>query len=304
MSRRRLALVLVPAAIGAAVVVGLVVGGVFSHHTSSQTAVARYITSVDSVEQQMRVPLTSLLAAYRSFSKSATSPQTEKKLAAAEKTLRTLQRGLSALDAPPAATKLRALVLRLVGAEVAATHEIEQLARFLPPFAAAGTAAKRAAAALARGVAAAKPPAPHAIRGSAVQIAQAKAAYAAAVTQSARAQAAAVDAYDGALAVVLHRVRALRPPPMLTPAYGAQVRTFEATRAAGAALARELRTQKRTRAPLLSRRLVQAERLAASVASQQAEIAAIKAYNARVQAISGLQTDIQRELSRIQATTG
>lgn len=297
-------LLLVPVGVAVAVLVGLVVGGVFSRHKPHQTAVARYIKSVDAVEQQMRVPLTSLLAAYRSFSKSAASPRTEKKLAGAEKTLRTLQRSVSALDAPPEAAKLRALVLRLLGAEVAATHELDQLARFLPPFAAAGAAAKRAATALARGVAAAKPPTPKTIHGSAAQIALAKAAYAAAVARSALAQAAAVDAYDAALAVVLKRLRALRPPPMLTPAYGAQVRTFEATRAAGDALARELRTQKRTRTRLLSRRLAQAERLAASVTAQRAEIAAIKAYNARVRAISGLQTKIQRELSRIQATTG
>ena len=295
-------LVLAPAAVAVAVAVGLVVGGVFNHHSPSQTAVARYITSVDTVEQQMRVPLTSLLAAYRSFSKNATSPRTVKKLAAAEKTLRTLQRRLSALEAPPAATQLRALVLRLVGAEVAATHEVDEIARFLPPFAAAGAASKRAAAALARGVAAAKPPTPHAIRGSAAQITQAKAAYDAAVAKSALAQAASVDAYDAALAAVVQRLRPLHPPAMLAPAYGAQVRTFEATRAAGAALARELRTKNRTRAPLLSRRLAQAERIAAGVTAQRAEIAAIKAYNARVQAISGLQTDIQHELSRIQAT--
>ena len=292
------------AAVAVAVAVGLVAAGVFKHHSSSQTAVARYITRVDAVEQQMRVPLTSLIAAYRSFSKSATSPRTVKKLAAAEKTLRTLQRRLSALEAPPAATKLRALVLRLIGAEVAATHEVDEIARFLPPFAAAGAASKRAAAALARGVAAATPPTPRPIRGTAAQIAQAKAAYAAVLAKSALAQAAAVDAYDAALAAVLQRLRPLRPPAMLAPAYGAQVRTFEATRAAGAALARELRTKNRTRAPLLSRRLAQAERIAAGVTAQRAQIAAIKAYNARIRAIGGLQTDIQHELSRIQATGG
>lgn len=297
-------LVLAPLAAAAAVVIGLAVGGVFTHHSSSQTAVARYIESVDGVEQQMRVPLTSLLAAYKSFSKSATSPRTAKRLAAAEQTLRTLERRLSTLDAPPAAAKLRALVLRLVRAEIAGTHEVDQIARFLPSFAAAAAASQRAAAALARGVAAAKVPPQHSVRGTPAQIAQAKAAYLAVVAKAARTQAAAVDAYDGALAGVLERLQALQPPPMLAPAYAVQVRTYEATRAAGAKLARELRTQNRTRAPLLSRRLAQAERLAGSVSAQRAEIAAIKAYNARVQAISVLQTEIQHELSRIQATGG
>lgn len=155
-----------------------------------------------------------------------------------------------------------------------------------------------------RALAAAQAPAAQTLRGTPAQIAQAQAAYAAVVARVERAQAAALDAYDAVLAVVLRRLRALRPPPVLAPAYGAQVRAFAAIRTAGAALARELRVQNSSRVPLLSRRLAEAERLAASAASQEAEIAAVKAYDARVRAISTVQTEIQKELSRIQAVSG
>ena len=271
------------------------------HHKPAPNKVAAYIESVDAVEQQMRVPLTRVLTAYRGFSSKPTSPQTEKKLAAAEQTLRTLQRRLSALPAPPAAAKLRTLLVRLVAAEASAAREVDELARFLPRFETVAAESKVAGTKLARDLAAAKAPAPPSAHGTPAQIAQEKAAYLAAVAHVAVLQADAVDAYARALELVLKRLRAIRPPPLMAPAYEAQVRTFEETRVAGNALARELRTKTRARAPLLTRRLAEAERIAAGVAAQRAEIAAIKAYNARVKAISTMQTQVQSEVSRLRS---
>jgi hypothetical protein len=305
MGRRRVVLAAWAAAVVVATLVGLAIGGVFHrHHVSSHEAVARYITSVDAVEQQMRLSLTALPAAYRSFAKSGSDPKTERKLAAAELTLRALQRRLSALASPPAAATLRRLLLRLVASEAAVTEEVDRLVRFLPSFNAAVARAKKADGALVKTLSGAQPPAGGTFRGTPAQIAQARAAYTAALARVRGAQAAALDAYDAVLAVVLRRVKTLRPPPVLAPAYDAQVRAFEATRIAGAALARELRVANTARVPLLSRRLAEAERLAASAASQQAEVAAVKAYDARARAISSLQGDIQKELSRIQASSG
>ncbi|HEY5059581.1 MAG TPA: hypothetical protein VII51_11255 [Gaiellaceae bacterium] len=105
MRRQRLLLAVAAAAVVAAIAVVLA-PDVF-HHKPGTNKVAAYIDSVDTVEQQMRVPLTRLLIAYRGFSAKPTSPQTEKKLAETEQTLRTLQRRLAALPAPPAAAKLR-----------------------------------------------------------------------------------------------------------------------------------------------------------------------------------------------------
>jgi hypothetical protein len=299
MRRQRLLLAVAAAAVIAAVAVVLA-PDVF-HHKAGPNKVAAYIDSVDGIEQQMRVPLTRLLAAYRGFSAKPASPQTEKKLAAAEQTLRTLQRRLSALPAPPAAAKLRTLLVRLVAAEASGAQEVDELARFLPRFEAVAAESKVAGTNLARALTLAKAPAPPSVHGTPAQIAQEKAAYLAAVAHVALLQAGAVDAYDSALQLVLKRLRAIQPPAMMAPAYQAQVRTFEATRAAGSALARELRTKTRARAPLLSRRLAEAERIAAGAAAQRAEIAAIRAYNARVQAISTMQTQVQSEVSHLQS---
>jgi len=301
MSRNRVLLATAAAAITAAVAVGLVVGGVFRNHSSTHRAVARYITSVDTVQQQMRVPLTRLLAAYHSFSTRPGSVQTAKELAAAEQTLRTLERRLAALPAPPAAAKLRLLIVRLVAAELGGARDVDELAHFLPRFGAVAAAAKVAGTKLARALAAAQAPKPPTAHGTAQQVSQEAAAYAAVVARAARAQADAVDAYDRALGLVLGRLRAVKPPALMAPAYQAQVRTFVATRTAGTALVRELRTKNRARVALLSRRFAEAERIAAGVVAQRAEIAAIKAYNARVRAISALEAQIQSEVTRLQS---
>jgi hypothetical protein len=55
---------------------------------------------------------------------------------------------------------------------------------------------------------------------------------------------------------------------------------------------------------LLSRHLSEAARIVGTIASQQAEIAAIKAYDARVQKAGDLQRRIQNEVSRLSRTVG
>ena len=52
--------------------------------------------------------------------------------------------------------------------------------------------------------------------------------------------------------------------------------------------------------PELNRRFTEASRLSASVPAQKAEIAAVKAYNARVRAIGRAQSAIQLEIVRLQ----
>jgi hypothetical protein len=287
-------------AVGAAVAIALVLGVTFWGQKSDRAAVSRYIKSVDSVQQQMRVPLDRLLTAYRGFSTSKTSPFTEAQMQAASGTLRTLELRLTAIAAPAAATKLRALMLRLVASEVAVAHELDQLTRFLPRFRAVIGASNIARARLAKALAIARPPTPHAVHGTTKQIAKAQAAFKAAATRAAAGQAAAVDTYSLELAHVLRRLHELDPPTVLAPTYRTQLQTLEATRAAAGALATELRKTNRSQVPVLSRRMSLAARIAGSIPSQHEQIAAIKAYNARIRAIGAAQAMVQVEVSRLQ----
>ena len=265
------------------------------------TPVATYIKNVDSLQKQMSVPLASLLTAYRGFAKPTGDPKELAQLARAERTLRTFERRLIALPAPPAAATLRLRLVQFVRDEDRVAVEISQLAHFAPRFRTSVSVAAIANAALARSLAAAKPPKAHVVRGTAKQIAAVRAAYAAAARRTQAEQADAVDAYDGALALALRSLRKLRPPPVFAPAFLAEVHTLEATRRAGAALAQELRKANTKNVPVLGRRFTVASRLSGSLAAQRAEIAAVKAYNRRVRGLTKAEAAIQDELRRLQS---
>jgi hypothetical protein len=304
-TRRRLlvALWLVATVLAVAVVLGATRLLGHTNH-SARTAVAQYITSADGVQQRMRLQLTQLLSAYRAFSTTGTSPAAAAKRSAAEETLRTLADRLAALPGPAAAAKLRRLLLALVREEIAVAHELNDLASFMPRFHELLATVKVANTKLGRDLAASAPPKPQTIRGTAKQIAKAQAEYAAQATQAARAQADAVDAYDSALGRIVLALRRVRPPAVMTPAYRTELRTLTATKAAGAALAAELRKPDRSQVPKRSRALTEAARISGSVAAQRAEIAAVKAYNARVRTIGKAQARVQAEVRRLQRELG
>lgn len=288
------------AVVGGVVAIVLVV--IPRHHSPHHSPVSRYITSVDSVEARMTFALSKIQAAYQAVTvRHSTSPATAKQFVAAGRTLQTLETRIASLEAPQEATKLRALLLRLVRQEIAATHEIGTFLRFLPSFDAVLADLRAASATLAHRVAAATAPTPQKIHGTPAQIKQAQAAFSAAATKAALAQADAVTAYDSALARETRRLRALSPPPVLKPAYSYQVAALGRTAAAGARLAAALRAATRTNVPQLSRAFAVASRLSQSTAEQRAEVAAVKAYDARLRAIGTTAAAIHTELVRLQA---
>ena len=271
------------------------------HESPTRRAVSRYITSIDSIEQQMSYSLDRASAAYRSFASShSSSPATARKLAQAQRTLDLLATRIAALAAPPQALHLRSLVLRVVREEESATREIHALVRFESPFDAALKQLHIAAQVLSKSLAAVRAPVPHAIRGTAKQIAKAKAAFNAKASAAAAAQADAVTAYDAVVVRVAARFRSLTPPAVLAPAYRAQVAAVRATILAGGRLATELRKTTRTKVAELSRAFAIATRRSETVAAQRAEIAAVKAYDRRVRRIQASAVAVRDEITRLQ----
>jgi hypothetical protein len=304
MNRRRIVVALW--AIAAALAVGLVLGagGLWGKKSTRSRAVVVYIKRVDALQQQMRLPLTKLLAAYRNFSTKGSDPGEQARLASAERTFRTLETRISAVPAPASTKKLRSLLVQVVRAEDGVAIELDQLARFMPGFHSAIGGVTQANAQLGRSLAASSTPKSHLVRGTTKQIAAAKAAYTAASNRAAAGQADALDVYDGALGRSLRSLRRLQSPLLMAPAYSAQIESLEATRRAGNALAAALRKPQRTDVPVLIRRFTEASRLAGSLGAQRAEIAAIEAYDKRVHVISELQTQVQREVQRLQREFG
>jgi len=291
------------AAIAVAAAVGVTILGRSS--SPKRNAVARYITDVDTVQQQMQAQLTKTVAAYRSYAKGGASAQTvTPELAHAEGTLRLLQHRLVGLSAPPPAKHLRALLLQLTGLEVAIAHEVAQLSAFTPEYSALLKRARTASVVLSRALSAVKPPVAHQIRGTRKQVKAAQAAFTAAASAAAAEQAGAVDAYDAKIAGLERRLRKLDPPAVMTPAYRTQLKTLETSRIAGSALAQELRKQDRSHVAVYGRRFTLAARTAGSLSAQKAQIAAITAYNRRVRGIGTLQGEIRQELVHLQSLTG
>jgi hypothetical protein len=303
MDRKTVALGIAAAvAVGAALVVTLAGR---SPASPKHKAVATYIKAVDQIQQQMQAQLTKTVKAYRAFSSSGTPPKTlTPQLLQAEQTLQRLQRRIVALTAPAPARHLRALLIQLMGTEVSSAHEIGQLSAFAPQYSMLLKQAKTAGAVLSRGLASVKPPTAHKIRGTKQQVQKAQVAFAAAAAAAAAQQADALDVYVVKIAALEARLRKLRPPTVMSPSYRTQLRTLDASRRSGSALALELRKLNRSRVGLLGRKFTLAARLAGSVSAQKAEIAAIKAYNRRVRAVGTMEGEIQRELARLQQLAG
>jgi hypothetical protein len=303
MDRRTVALGIAAAVAVAAALVVTLAGR--SPASPKHKAVAAYIKDVDQIQQQMQAQLTKTVKAYRAFASGGTPAKTlTPQLLQAEQTLQRLQRRIVALAAPAPASRLRKLLLQLTGTEVSIAHEVAQLSAFAPRYAALLRQARTAGTELSRALAAVKPPKPHKIRGTKAQVHAAQAAFAAAAAASAAQQADAVEAYAAKITAVKGRLRKLQPPLVMRPEYRAQLQTLGASRRSGLALASELRKQNRSRVAIFGRKFTLAARTAGSLSAQKAQIAAVKAYNARVRAIGTLQGTIQRELARLQQLTG
>jgi hypothetical protein len=291
--------------IAAAVAVTAAVVVTLTNHSSEsprRKALAAYITQVDALQNRMQSRMTQSIVAYRDFSRGKTpAKRLVPKLTAARQTLVVLGRRVRALPAPAEAAKLKALLVQLNAAEVGTAAEVESLSRFATPYAGLLRRARSAGADLSKALAAVTPPKTHTIKGTRKQIKKQQAAFAAAAGAAAAQQADAIDAYDARIGMVERKLTSLDPPAVLAPGYRSQLQTLRASRRAGAALSAELRKSVRTNVAILGRKFTEAARIAGSVSSQEAQIAAIKAYNGRVKHIGTLQGRIQLELQRLQS---
>jgi len=292
---------MLPALAAAAVTAAVVVGLVLPHHGSPQrAAVSRYVNEVNAVEQRMTYSLTQVMSAYRSFTSSrSTAPGTVQRLNHAERTLALLESRIAVLRAPPQAHTLRTLIIELVREETGVTREVSALARFEPGFRAAIARLASAATVLARRLAQTHGPTPHAIHGTPAQIKKAQADFTTAANVAAAQQAAAVATYDGKVLQVERLLRRLSPPAVLAPAYRSQLVALHATYVAGGRLASELRQTNRNRVSELSRAFAIASRLSQTTGAQQAEIAAVRAYDSRVRGVGRAAAAVRNELTRL-----
>jgi hypothetical protein len=290
-------------AVLALVLVAAGCGGGDASKKARRNAVAEYIVRIDTVEQQLREPVLKVQEAYRNFGKKSSSPKkTIATLAGAEATLHTLQTRVSLIKAPPDAKKLRALMLKLTAAQVELAHELTTLAVFLPAFSTALRPLGPANARLKADLAAVAVPKPNSVPPS--KLKAARAAYTRAVEAAAAGQADALDAYLATVVKVQARLRSLNAPPALTPSYRTQVTTLARVRATGTTLVAALRAKDFKRVAALNHNFQAAATTSTSLTSQRAQIAAIKAYNARVLAIGAFARQVDTERTNVQKRLG
>jgi hypothetical protein len=263
----------------AAVAVVLLVSGCGGGHKARRNAVTDYINRVNATQVGMRTQLLAVERAYRDFGrkKGPTLAQLEPRLAKAERTIRVLQRHVKALRPPPDAQKLHVLLLQLVADERGVAHELVQLAQFSPRFSAA-------LAPLA--------PAGVALRDSFKKATKAKT------------QADALDAYAVAIAGVLDRLRPVQAPPAFQPALASQRASLTHVRASAIALADGLRKKNRVGLPKLIQSFTNAGLASQSLAEQRARIAAITAYNGRIDELANVGHQIDLERVRLEKALG
>jgi hypothetical protein len=269
---------------------------------SERKSVASYIEHVNKIEQEMRSPLNDVVRTYARFSTKQKLQTLAPRLERARTVLKTLDRRLAKLDAPPAARKLHRLLLQLVGAEIGLAGEIQRLAVFLPAFDAVLTNVGPANTRLALALSASPTPKPKTVRGTRAQIVAAQADYKRQFARAASAQAAAIEAYRDELAPLIRELRLLDPPAVLEPSLRSEIAMLTKLRSSGEALADALRTGRYSEVPALNRRFVVAARTSRTVSAQQAQIEAIRRYNARIRALNALTAGIQREQVNLERT--
>ena len=289
---------------GALVIVLLAAGcgGDGAKKAQRRQAVTHYIDSVNIVERQLRTPLLQVERTYRSFSGRGVKKGATAGFVEAESTLRKLRTELAALDAPPDARPLRRRLLQLLDAERALAHELTLLAAFLPRFSDALRPLAPADKQLKTALAAVTVPKPKSVPAS--KLAAARAAYKRAVAAASAAQAAALETYVAKVAAVRDRLRPLHAPPAVVPAYRTQLQTLARVITTGRAVIAALRAGKYTQVAALDQAFQQAAATSTSLSAQREQIAAVKAYDARVRAVNNLALAVDRERSRLQKTLG
>lgn len=299
-SRRTVAVGIVATCAVAAAIAATFVNHKSSNESRQRRAVSNYIDAVNKLQNQMNTQLTRVSFAYRDLS--PTSPRRKRapaELAAAAVTLTKLQRQLAATPAPAEASKLRSLLLQLIGRESALTTEVRQLAVFTPRFTVVVDRLRTLSARFDHAMKQIPQPAAPSTHGTKAQVDAAVRAYRAQQDAVSAAQASAIDEYIGSLRSLLRTLHTLKPPAVVAPAFTAETHSLHDVVTTGAALSAELRS---TQQLLLAKRIrafMVAGRETASIAVQRAQIAAIKAFNRRSHAVGDAQTAVQDELRRL-----
>jgi len=262
----------VKAGVALVAVLALLAAGCGGHSSSQQKAVTTYLDEVNRIDRSMVAEVASVNAAYRSLQAGRTLPRAAR-LHAAEIAILSLRDRVAAIDAPPAAAKIRGDLLRLFGDDALVAHQLTQMAAFLPRFERTSAPFVAAHKELSNGLRTAKKPA---------------------------GEAAILERYAARSRAELAALAGLDPPAVLAPLYQSRVSHLKKSVALSTRLAQALRRGDRAAAQGLSLRLEALEGGVEELNGANAEAAAVAAYSRRLDEISRLEARIDTELLKLQ----
>jgi hypothetical protein len=283
----------------AVVVLALLAGGCGQQQSSQRPAVADYVKQVNTIEAALVTPLASVASAGSKFSQEQRAggnglsqrpagksiltlgPSPEQTLQKAWIEIRALRTRLAAVSTPATAERLRALLLELIDGQAAMTRQVAELVAFLPRYSAAlgalGPAIRRLEAVLSQ-----------------------RTAYgAAAVSAVFASKAAALRRFQATTSAMLVQLRRLRPPAVSQPGYKSQVIGVQQMDASAGRLAAALSAGTTSNVGPVLAQFDRAATSTETVAVQNAEIAAARAYDARVSALDVLSQKVALERLRL-----
>jgi hypothetical protein len=273
----------------AATAIGLLLAGC-GHQASPRAKVARYLKNVDAVERALAQPLGRVTTVGGQFAREqrAGGSLTSLVYASNAQTLRNaysqitvLRAKLAALDAPPPARRLRTLLLQIVDGQAQLTHEVGQLVVFLPAYSAT-----------------LKPLAP-ATRRLEAALSQTTALGSSAVTAVYDTKSSALLRFQAVVKGVLNRLGRLDPPAVSKPDYRAQISALRRLSVTAGQLSAALRGGLHGNVQQLLTRFDRAATSTTSIATQRAQIAAVKAYDQEIARLARLTQDAEQERLRL-----
>ena len=277
----------------AAVALTLLAAGCGQQQPTQREAVASYLKHVDRIESALTRPLSTVTSAGNQFAQEQARGGTLTNLVTAShrqallgawSQIVALRARLAAVKAPPAATRLRGLLVQIVDGQAALTRELAQLVDFLPRF----SAALRPLAPATR----------HLQRALSQQSTSSSAGVAAAYASKAAALRQFQHAVDG---VVAH-LRGLQPPPVSHPQYQTQLASLQGMSSSAGRLASVLVAGQQGSIAHLLTEFDQAASINQTTAAQKAQIAAVRAYDGESARLKQLSQAAEEERLRLANT--
>jgi hypothetical protein len=267
--------------LGLWVVAGLIAAGLLAYVAIGETRPTRtervndYIAQANATQRQLASEISRVNQAYGKFGGKTPLSQLIPQLREAGRTIVTLRNRVAALEPPEDALRLHGAFLALLDEDVRAAREVTAMAVYLQ-----------------RLQTEARPIGPASAR---LRERLSKA-------QTSDEQAAAFASYAADVDVVRARVARLHAPRPLAPSHAAFVKQLATT----SSLTRQLRTAARRRDATTAGYLIARLRVLArpTPATRRAEIAAVKAYNERLERVDERVRAVSREQRRLAMSLG